>query len=109
MAKIIVQNTEITVLSHDDKDYISLTDMVNGKQSESRAADIIKNWIRTRYAIEFLGAWEMMHNLNFIMANSPQLECWQTYASHIDVVVKNIYYRQLFWFIANNILSLHSN
>ena len=43
MAKIIVQNTEITVLSHNDKDYISLTDMANGKQSESRAADIIKN------------------------------------------------------------------
>ena len=43
MAKIIVQNTEIMVLSHNDKDYISLTDMANGKQSESRAADIIKN------------------------------------------------------------------
>ena len=28
--------------------------MANGKQSESRAADIIKNWIRTRYTIEFL-------------------------------------------------------
>ena len=65
MAKIIVQNTEITVLSHDDKDYISLTDMANGKQSESRAADIIKNWIRTRYTIEFLGTWEMIHNPNF--------------------------------------------
>ena len=65
MAKIIVQNTEITVLSHDDKDYISLTDMANGKQSESRAADVIKNWIRTRYTIEFLGTWEMIHNPNF--------------------------------------------
>ena len=65
MAKIIVQNTEITVLSHDDKDYISLTDMANGKQSESRAADLIKNWIRTRYTIEFLGTWEMIHNPNF--------------------------------------------
>ena len=57
MAKITVQNTEITVLSHNDKDYISLTDMANGKQSESRAADVIKNWIRTRYTIEFLGTW----------------------------------------------------
>ena len=28
----------------------------------SRAADIIKNWIRTRYTIEFLGTWEMIHN-----------------------------------------------
>ena len=65
MAKITVQNTEITVLSHDDKDYISLTDMANGKQSDSRAADIIKNWIRTRYTIEFLGTWEMIHNPNF--------------------------------------------
>lgn len=65
MAKIIVQNTEITVLSYNDKDYISLTDMANGKQSESRAADIIKNWIRTRYTIEFLGTWEMIHNPNF--------------------------------------------
>ena len=65
MAKRIVQNTEITVLSHNDKDYISLTDMANGKQNESRAADIIKNWIRTRYTIEFLGTWEMIHNPNF--------------------------------------------
>ena len=30
-----------------------------------RAADIIKNWIRTRYTIEFLGTWEMIHNPNF--------------------------------------------
>ena len=65
MAKIIVQDTEITVLSHNDKDYISLTDMANGKQDESRAADVIKNWIRTRYTIEFLGTWEMIHNPNF--------------------------------------------
>ena len=65
MAKITVQNTEITVLSYNDKDYISLTDMANGKQSESRAADIIKNWLRNRYTIEFLGTWEMIHNPNF--------------------------------------------
>ena len=65
MAKIIVQNKEITVLSYNDRDYVSLTDMANGKQSESRASDIIKNWIRTRYTIEFLGTWEMIHNPNF--------------------------------------------
>jgi len=28
--------------------------MANTKESESRAADIIKNWIRTRYTLEFL-------------------------------------------------------
>ena len=65
MAKIIVQNTDITVVTYNDNDYISLTDMANAKQSESRAADIIKNWIRNRYTIEFLGTWEMIHNPNF--------------------------------------------
>ena len=65
MAKISVQQNEITVVSVENKDYISLTDMANAKESESRAADIIKNWIRNRYTIEFLGTWEMIHNPNF--------------------------------------------
>ena len=65
MAKIIVQNTEITVMKYSHNDYISLTDMANAKESESRAADVIKNWIRNRYTIEFLGTWEMIHNPNF--------------------------------------------
>jgi len=65
MAKIRVQNSDITVIQQNEKDYISLTDMANAKESESRAADIIKNWIRNRYTIEFLGTWEMIHNPNF--------------------------------------------
>ena len=48
MAKIKVENTEITILSIEERDYISLTDMANAKEGESRAADIIKNWLRTR-------------------------------------------------------------
>ncbi|WP_418697589.1 KilA-N domain-containing protein [Bacteroides sp.] len=65
MAKIIVQNKGITVVSVNALDYISLTDMANAKESESRAADIIKNWLRNRYTLEFLGTWEMVHNPNF--------------------------------------------
>lgn len=42
MAKINVKDTEITIISVEEKDYISLTDMANAKESESRAADIIK-------------------------------------------------------------------
>ena len=73
MAKIIVQNTEVTVLTHQEHDYISLTDMANAKENESRAADIIKNWIRTRYTIEYLGTWEMIHNPNF---SYYPYQCW---------------------------------
>lgn len=63
--KISVQGTEITVLSEKIGDYISLTDMANAKNGEARAADIIKNWIRTRTTLEFLGTWEQMYNPNF--------------------------------------------
>ncbi|AMS26800.1 DNA-binding protein [Bacteroidetes bacterium UKL13-3] len=65
MAKINVKDTEITIISVEERDYISLTDMANAKESESRAADIIKNWIRTRYTLEFLGTWEQINNPNF--------------------------------------------
>ena len=36
--------------------------MANAKESESRAADIIKNWLRNRFTLEFLGTWELIHN-----------------------------------------------
>jgi hypothetical protein len=65
MAKIIVKDSEITIISIEEKDYISLTDMANAKESESRAADIIKNWLRSRYTLEFLGTWEQINNLGF--------------------------------------------
>ena len=65
MAKITVQNTQITVLNFEEQDYISLTDMASAKEGDSRAADVIKNWIRNRYTIEFLGTWEIIHNSLF--------------------------------------------
>ena len=65
MAKINVQNTEVTVINFEEQDYISLTDMAGAKENESRAADVIKNWLRNRYTIEFLGTWEMIHNPDF--------------------------------------------
>ena len=62
MARIKVQDAEISIVSVREQDYISLTDMANTKEGESRAADVIKNWLRNRYTIEFLGTWEMIHN-----------------------------------------------
>ncbi len=65
MEKIKVQETEITILKDKEHDFISLTDMAGAKENNSRAADIIKNWIRNRYTIEFIGTWEMIHNPHF--------------------------------------------
>jgi hypothetical protein len=39
--------------------------MANAKEGQARAADIIKNWIRTRTTLEFLGTWEQMYNPDF--------------------------------------------
>lgn len=59
MANIItVQQTPITVINDGGRDYICLTDMVGAKNDQVRAADVIKNWLRNRYTIEFLGTWE---------------------------------------------------
>ncbi|MDF9829701.1 KilA-N domain-containing protein [Parabacteroides sp. PF5-6] len=65
MAKIKVQEADITIVHINNGDYISLTDMANAKESGSRAADIIKNWLRNRYTLEFLGTWEVINNPNF--------------------------------------------
>ena len=39
--------------------------MANAKTGQARAADVIKNWIRTRTTLEFLGTWEQLYNPNF--------------------------------------------
>jgi len=101
MAKINVQNTEVTVINFEAQDYISLTDMAGAKENESRAADVIKNWLRNRYTIEFLGTWEMIHNPDFkvvefdhfkMQAGLPSfvLSCseWIEKTNAIGIVVK---------------------
>jgi len=65
-SKIIeVQSIPISVITEKGNDFICLTDMAKAKDGDARAADIIKNWIRTRTTLEFLGTWEEMYNPNF--------------------------------------------
>ena len=61
MNKLLVDDTEITILKVDDKDYISLTDMIKAKDGDF----FISDWLRNRNTIEFLGIWEQIHNPNF--------------------------------------------
>jgi hypothetical protein len=60
-----VKRSEISILSNGNNDFICLTDIAKTKESDSRAADIIKNWIRNRSTIEFIGTWEQLYNPNF--------------------------------------------
>lgn len=63
MAKIVVQNTDINIISVNGDDYISLTDLARHKSDEPNA--VIANWMRNRNTIEYLGVWERLYNINF--------------------------------------------
>ena len=62
---ITVQDVPVTIMNVDQRDYISLTDMAKARNDAGRAADVIKNWLRARSTLEFLGTWEVMYNPNF--------------------------------------------
>ena len=61
MAKIKVQNTEITVVAYNDNDYISLTDMARSQMQEH----IIFRWLSLKSTLEYIGEWEMLYNPSF--------------------------------------------
>ena len=63
MAKIKVQDTEVTVISHKENDYISLTDIAKYKSDDPTAT--VSNWMRNRNTIEYLGIWESLYNPGF--------------------------------------------
>ena len=61
MAKINVQDTEISVVQYNDEDYISLTDMARSQMQEH----IIFRWLSLKSTIEYLGEWETLYNPHF--------------------------------------------
>ena len=62
---IEVQNVKVNVVNINDKDYICISDFTKFKEGKSKSDDIIRNWLRNRITLEFLGTWESMYNMNF--------------------------------------------
>lgn len=62
--KISVKGVEIITFISKESDYISLTDIARYKNARE-PKEIVKNWIRTRSTIEFLGIWEKINNPHF--------------------------------------------
>lgn len=67
-SKINVQGTAVTILSQNEDDFISLTDMVRNFEGGST---LIENWLKNKDTILFLGVWEQLNNPDF---NSPEFE-----------------------------------
>ena len=64
--KIIeVQNIKINITNLNEKDCICISDIAKAKSDKSRAADVIRNWLRNRSTLDFLTAWEELYNPNF--------------------------------------------
>jgi len=59
--QIEVENRLISIVKQDEQDYICLTDMVRGEEG----TDHIRNWMRNRNTVEFIGLWETLNNPNF--------------------------------------------
>lgn len=67
MAKInrlIVKGISISIFKIANESYISLTDIARNKNAEE-PKDVVKNWMRSRTTIEFLGLWEQLNNPDF--------------------------------------------
>ena len=62
----------VTTVGNDD-DYISLTDMARHRNPEF-PADVVKNWLRLRSTIEFLGLWEQLNNPDFKLVEFDQFK-----------------------------------
>lgn len=58
---IEVHGAAITVLSHNNSDYLSITDMLRAKDGDF----FISDWLRNRNTVEFLGIWERINNPDF--------------------------------------------
>ena len=64
MKKITIKKLPISILKLDNSDYISLTDIARHKNPDE-PKDVVKNWMRSKNTIEFLGLWEKINNQNF--------------------------------------------
>jgi len=62
--QLIVEHVNINFFSQKEEDYISLTDIARYKNSDE-PKDVVKNWMRNRSTLEFLGLWEKINNPDF--------------------------------------------
>jgi len=72
--KITAKGMEITVLSQGtDDDFICLTDIAKFKNPEF-PAEVIRNWLRTRFTLDYIGTWEQLYNPNFKLVEFDQFK-----------------------------------
>ena len=73
MNKITVKNIEINVTGIGDDDFVNLTDIAKIVNPEFPAY-VVRNWMRLRATIEYLGVWEKLNNSEFNLTEFDQIK-----------------------------------
>ena len=68
---LVANGQTVRMMKIDGADYISLTDIARFKNSEF-PADVVRNWMRSKMTVAFLGLWEQLHNPGFNMVEFDQ-------------------------------------
>ncbi len=63
-AKITVKDTPVRTVKVNEVDYICITDIAK-LRNPIEPKDVIKNWLRTKNTLEYLGLWELLNNPYF--------------------------------------------
>lgn len=98
---ITVQNIPININTTDENDYICISDIAKAKSDNSRAADVIRNWLRNRYTLDFFSTWESIYNPKFkvfesehfrkqvgLLTFTPSVSEWVEKTNAIGIYVK---------------------
>ena len=72
-SQINVQDQVIRLMKHDGRDYVCITDIAKQKNPEF-PADVIKNWMRSKNTVAFLGLWEQLNNPAFKLVEFDQFK-----------------------------------
>lgn len=73
MKEIVVKDKVINITGISDDDYVSLTDIAKIKNSMF-PSDVIKNWLRLKNTVEFIGLWEQINNDGFKLVEFDRIK-----------------------------------
>ena len=63
-SEIIVKDVSIRTIRVNGTDYLCITDIARQKNA-AEPKDVVKNWMRQKNTLEYLGLWERLHNPHF--------------------------------------------
>jgi KilA-N domain len=61
---LVIEGTEIVLQTRNSDYFVSITDIARHR-SEQNAGELVRNWLRARSTVDFLGAWEKEFNPSF--------------------------------------------